>query len=131
MIAFHEARVFEAVNRLEEELKKAALAMLEVFDELCGALRALPPGADPAAAVKAALTFPKLLHAYLTAFQAWKRPDEAKLTERIKHALSALSTSSTLHLCLLANVVTSSIILGGESALRLRARSASAATISA
>jgi hypothetical protein len=90
MIAFHEARVFEAVNRLEEELKKAALAMLEVFDELCGALRALPPGADPAAAVKAALTFPKLLHAYLTAFQAWKRPDEAKLTERIKHALSAL-----------------------------------------
>jgi len=90
MIAFHEARVFEQVDNLEKDLIKAATAMLEVFDELCGALRALPTGADPAAAVKAALTFPKLLHAYLNAFNAWKRPDEAKLAGRIKHALSAL-----------------------------------------
>lgn len=90
MIAFHKARAFEEVNSLGENLIKAALAMLEVFEKLCGALRALPPGADPADAVKAALTFPKLLHEYLTAFQAWKRSDGEKMTQRIKHALSAL-----------------------------------------
>jgi hypothetical protein len=89
-LAYHPTNVFESINKLENELHVAAVKMLEVFDALCLGILASKRGADIKEPVKQALSFPGVLHAYLKAFQAWKLPDEAKLTDRIKHALTAL-----------------------------------------
>ena len=90
MIVFHDAQLFKAVNQLEKRLKEAALAMFKVFEELCGALRALPPGADPANAVEAvkdARTFPKLLYDYLTVYQEWFAGEVENQQYSIRHGL--------------------------------------------
>jgi hypothetical protein len=90
MIAYHPNDVFESINELETDLHLAAVAMLEVFDTLCIAIIASKRGTDLTEPIKKALNFPGVLHTYLKAFQAWKLPDEAKLTARITHALTAL-----------------------------------------
>ncbi|KAJ1465578.1 T-complex protein 11-domain-containing protein [Baffinella frigidus] len=90
MIAYHQTNVFESINDRERELHTASVKMLEVFDTVTRAIAVSKPGRDTRQAVQTALTFPGVLHTYLKAFQAWKLPDEAKLTDRIKHALTAL-----------------------------------------
>jgi len=90
MIAHHSTSVFESINTLEAELIDAARKMLIVFDTLCSSIISSKRGADIREPVKRALSFPGVLHRYLQAFHTWKIPDEAKLTDRIKHALTAL-----------------------------------------
>lgn len=94
IVGFHDALLFKAVNQLETELKTAALAMLEVFEELCGALRALPCGADPANAVKTvknALAFPKLLLTYLTVYKEWNAVVLENHRYSLEHTLAELA----------------------------------------
>jgi hypothetical protein len=98
MIAYRASDVFE---RIDMRLHVAAVEMLKVFDGLCLAICSDLPGKDIAVAVKAALKFPGVLHEYLKAFQAWKVPDEAKLTGRIKHALTALYQAEDHLVCTL------------------------------
>jgi len=82
--------VFESVNQLETELIMCAHEMLAIFEALSTALRAPATAEAHRVAVHTALGFPLALHNYLKAFQAWKLPDEKKLTDRIAHALEAL-----------------------------------------
>ncbi|KAJ1468901.1 T-complex protein 11-domain-containing protein [Baffinella frigidus] len=90
MIAYHPTSVFERITKLETDLQDASVKMLEVFDPLCLGILQSKRGSCIKEHVTKALTFPGVLHTYLKAFQAWKLPDEAKLTDRIKHALTAL-----------------------------------------
>jgi T-complex protein 11 len=90
MMAYHASNVFESINKLETDLQAASVAMLNVFDELCLSITSSKRGTDIKDAIKKALSFPGVLHTYLKAFQAWKLPDEAKIADRIRHALTAL-----------------------------------------
>jgi hypothetical protein len=90
MITHPSEEVFEDINTLESELIVAARNMLLVFDTLCISITSSKRGSDINEPVKKALSFPVVLHRYLAAFKRWKLPDEAKLTDRIKHAITAL-----------------------------------------
>ena len=90
MIAYHTTNVFDSINKLETDLKIAAVEMLKVFDTLCLAILDAKLGADIKEPVEKALAFPGVLHTYLKAFSAWKLVDEVKLTDRLLHALTAL-----------------------------------------
>lgn len=90
MIAYHPRSVFERVRQLETELIDASIKMLAVFDAICLAIIDTHGDSFNKKPDDEALTFPGVLHAYLKAFEAWKLLDEAKLTDRIKHALNAL-----------------------------------------
>ena len=90
MIAFRSTHVFEGMGPLEQALFESAVPMLNMFHAICDALMASPNKCF--SDVPSALTkeFPTVLFEYLKRFKAWKVPDEAKLTCRIKHALVAL-----------------------------------------
>ena len=91
MIAYHPAQVFERTTKLEVALCEAAVNMLKVFDVMCTDIANSTRGSCLRETCEKARTFPHVLHVYLDAFQAWKLPDEVKLTERIQHALDALA----------------------------------------
>jgi hypothetical protein len=91
MIAYHPAQVFERTTNLEVALCEAAVNMLKVFDVMCTDIANSTRGSCLRETCEKARTFPSVLHDYLDAFQAWKLPDEVKLTERIQHALDALA----------------------------------------
>lgn len=82
--------VFESIHKLEQDLIERSRAMLAIFDALHTALLHGGTAEAHAAAVRSAIKFPLALHEYLQAFQAWKKPDERKITDRIAHALDAL-----------------------------------------
>jgi len=88
MIAYRSTHVFESMGPLEHALLEAATPLLTKFQQICSLIRekkafgAVPPGMTH--------DFPTMLFDYLKRFKAWKVPDEAKLTCRIKHALVAL-----------------------------------------
>lgn len=88
MIAYRPTHVFESMGALEHALLEAATPLLTLFQKLCGELQAK----KAFSAVRPELTkdFSNMLFEYLKCFKAWKVPDEAKLTCRIKHALIAL-----------------------------------------
>ncbi len=90
MIAYRSTHVFESMGMLEQALLESAVPMINQFHAICDALVATPGRCFQA--VPSALTeeFPTALFEYLKRFKAWKVPDEAKLTCRIKHALIAL-----------------------------------------
>jgi hypothetical protein len=90
MIAHHPTKVFESIHAREADLQVASTAMLKVFDALVGAISSSNQGDRCEDAIKVALPFPGVLHTYLKAFEVWKLQDEAKLTDRIRHALIAL-----------------------------------------
>jgi hypothetical protein len=92
MITFKPDEVFESIhkNSLEEDLIRCGSEMLAVFSALFTALRAPATTEAHRATVAAGLGFHLVLHNYLKAFQAWKLPDEKKITARITHALGAL-----------------------------------------
>ena len=88
MIAYRSTHVFESMGALEHALLEAATPLLTKFQQICSVIRDRKAFSE----VPAGMThdFPTLLFEYLKRFKAWKVPDEAKLTCRIKHALVAL-----------------------------------------
>lgn len=88
MIAYRPSHVFESMGQLEQPLFESSVPLLNMFHGICNALLACKCFAQ----VPSTLTkeFPTALFEYLKRFKAWKVPDEAKLTCRIKHALVAL-----------------------------------------
>jgi hypothetical protein len=89
-IAFHPTDVFENMTKREVELKDAAFQLLRVFDTLCLDIVGSKRGTCLQEMTTNALNFPGVLHRYLEAFETWKLWDEARLTDRITHALTAL-----------------------------------------
>jgi hypothetical protein len=88
MIAYRSTHVFENMGALEHALLDAATPLLTKFQEMCNVVR--EKKAFSAVPVELSRDFPTMLFDYLKRFKAWKVPDEAKLTCRIKHALVAL-----------------------------------------
>jgi len=90
MIAYRPTHVFEAMGAMEQALFESAVPMLNEFHAMCDALMQAP--FRHFQMVPAALTkeFPTTLFEFLRRFKAWKVPDEAKLSCRIRHALVAL-----------------------------------------
>jgi hypothetical protein len=89
MIALRPTHVFEAMGPLEQALHEAALPLLIKFEQIATQIISSPNGFQD---VPHDITdgFPTMLFEFLKHFKAWKVPDEAKLTCRIKHALIAL-----------------------------------------
>lgn len=89
MIAYRPTHVFEAMGTLEQALYESATPLIVAFEKIRDSLRRAKGNF---AQVRHELTkdFPTLLFEFLKRFKAWKVPDEAKLTSRIKHALIAL-----------------------------------------
>ena len=92
MIAYRPTHVFESMAPLEQSLFESAVPLMSAFEKIVDCLRSQDQSTAHFASVPADLTkeFPVLLFEYLKRFTAWKIPDEAKLTCRIKHALIAL-----------------------------------------
>ena len=88
MVAYRPTHVFESMGTLEQALCDAAKPLLAAFERIWRLLLSGKSFSE----VPHQLTrnFPTLLFEYLKRFKAWKVPDEAKLTCRIKHALIAL-----------------------------------------
>jgi hypothetical protein len=86
MIAFFPSNVFERVGTIECRAIDAALPLIAVLERLRVAL--LTPGLLLPRALLFDLT--PLIYAYIRHFNAWKKPDEAKLLQRIRNALWAL-----------------------------------------
>ena len=89
MIVHYPREVFESMGPLERLLFQAAVALLESFERILGALDQCD-GAFASVPVTTTDQFPRLLYDYLSHFRAWKSPDQARLVTRIKHALIAL-----------------------------------------
>ena len=88
MIAHRPTHVFESMGTAERSLHQAARTLLASFEGIAAAV----DRCESFAAVPVDVTegFQHFLYEYLRLFTAWKVPDEAKLTSRIKHALVAL-----------------------------------------
>ena len=91
MVAYKSTNVFESVGPLEQALMESATRLIASFEEICNRIMHCRSFSK----VPAELTkdFPTLLFKYLKCFKAWKVPDEAKLSCRIKWALVALYRS--------------------------------------
>jgi hypothetical protein len=90
MIAFRPTHVFESMGTLEQALFESAVPVLSQFEQMCKTLLAAPFKNFQCIPANQTKDFPTTLFEYLRRFKAWKVPDEAKLTCRIKHALVAL-----------------------------------------
>ena len=88
MIAYRSTHVFESMGALEHALLDAATPLLEKFQQICSVIREKKAFSEVPHGLSC--DFPTMLFEYLKRFKAWKVPDEAKLTCRIKHALIAL-----------------------------------------
>ena len=90
MIAFRPTDVFESMGALEQALYDSATPLMASFERICSCIRASPNHTFQEVPHELTRDFPTMLLEYLKRFKAWKVPDEAKLTSRIKHALVAL-----------------------------------------
>ena len=90
MIAYRPTHVFESMGQVETDLVVSAKTMLATLESITQTL--MKSVGKRFAEVPAVLTknFQTIMFDYLKSFKAWKIPDEAKLTCRIKHALVAL-----------------------------------------
>jgi len=88
MIAVQPTRVFESMGPLEKSLFESAVGLTTSLEHL--ATDVARTGAFCLVGADMAESFPKAIFEFLRRFKAWKVPDEAKLTCRIKHALIAL-----------------------------------------
>ena len=89
MIAFRPTHVFESMGTLEKALYDSAVPLLKQFEQICAVFQS-GAGSFDQVPVKLTSDFPTRIFEFLKRFKAWKVPDEAKLTARIKHALIAL-----------------------------------------
>ena len=90
MIAYRPTHVFESMGTLEQALYESATPLLTTFEKICSHIITSPGKSFQEVPHDLTKDFPSLLFEYLKRFKAWKVPDEAKLTCRIKHALIAL-----------------------------------------
>lgn len=90
MIAIRPTHVFESMGTLEQSLFESAMPLLSQFQTICSTLKSAPFPHFQCVPSDQTKDFPTALFEYLKRFKAWKVPDEAKLTCRIKHALVAL-----------------------------------------
>ena len=90
MIAFFPQRVFDNMGPLENALFEVAGPLIALFERICRIIHSSPERSFRAVPADVSREFPAMLFSYLTRFKAWKVPDEAKLTCRIRHALTAL-----------------------------------------
>ena len=88
MIVFRPTHVFESMGQLENTLHKSATPLVARFERIADCLAT--KGSFQSVPVQLSIDFTSLLFEFLKDFKAWKVPDEAKLTCRIKHALIAL-----------------------------------------
>ena len=88
MAAYRPTHVFETMGPLECSLHESAIALIQAFEAICERMKDGTAFANVPHEVTRDLNV--LLFEYLKRFKAWKVPDEAKLTMRIKHALVAL-----------------------------------------
>ena len=88
MIVFRPTHVFESMGQLEQKLYNSAIPLVSRFECIADCLAT--KGSFQSVPVQLSIDFTSLLFEFLRAFKAWKVPDEAKLTCRIKHALIAL-----------------------------------------
>jgi hypothetical protein len=88
MIAVQPTQVFESMGVLEKSLFESAVVLTTSLEHL--ATDVARTGAFCLVGADMAESFPKAIFEFLRRFKAWKVPDEAKLTCRIKHALIAL-----------------------------------------
>jgi hypothetical protein len=79
--------VFESIGPLEAALLPLSVRLLMEFERLCLELSTGPIQKIDRGLV---MQFPDTLNEYVSAFKAWKIPDEEKLANRLKHALNAL-----------------------------------------
>jgi hypothetical protein len=90
MIAYRPTHVFESMGTLEQALFESAVPLLNQFQTMSNTLLAAPYKHFQMVPSDQTKDFPMALFEYLKRFKAWKVPDEAKLTCRIKNALVAL-----------------------------------------
>jgi len=90
MIAYRPTHVFESMGALEQALYESATPLLTTFERICSHIQSSPGKSFQEVPHELTKDFPTMLFEYLKRFKAWKVPDEAKLTCRIKHALIAL-----------------------------------------
>jgi hypothetical protein len=90
MIAYRPNQVFESMGTLEQALYESAVSLLTTFQRIIQCIRSASMRCFQEVPYDLTQGFPGMLHQYLQRFKAWKVPDEAKLTCRIKHALIAL-----------------------------------------
>ena len=90
MIAYRPTHVFESMGTLEQALCEAATPLLTAFENICSSIQSSRSRSFQEVPHELTKNFNTLLFEYLKRFKAWKVPDEAKLTCRIKHALIAL-----------------------------------------
>jgi hypothetical protein len=88
MIAFRPTHVFESMGQLEQALFESAVPLITNFQRIVECVAS--GGSFQVVSPELTCQFPTMLFEYLKRFKAWKVPDEAKLTCRIKHALIAL-----------------------------------------
>ena len=90
MIAYRPTHVFESMGALEHELLEATTPLLATFQKIVDCIRSSAGHSFQDVPHELTKNFPTMLFEFLKRFKAWKVPDEAKLTCRIKHALIAL-----------------------------------------
>eukprot|EP00291_Cryptomonas_curvata_P026192 CAMPEP_0172174800 /NCGR_PEP_ID=MMETSP1050-20130122/13871_1 /TAXON_ID=233186 /ORGANISM="Cryptomonas curvata, Strain CCAP979/52" /LENGTH=643 /DNA_ID=CAMNT_0012846827 /DNA_START=422 /DNA_END=2354 /DNA_ORIENTATION=- len=90
MIAYRPTHVFESMGALEQSLFESAMPLLTTFERIIQCIRSSAKRSFQEVPPDLTEGFPTMLFEYLKRFKAWKVPDEAKLTCRIKHALIAL-----------------------------------------
>lgn len=83
MIAFRPSQVFESMGALEKELLEASVLLLTKFQFILDCV-------VRTGSANHTEGFLGVLYEYLRRFKAWKIPDEARLTGRIRNALVAL-----------------------------------------
>ena len=88
MIAFRPTHVFESMGEREQSLFESAGPLISCFERIVDSLAT--NGSFYLVSFDLTVGFVPMLLSYLKCFKAWKVPDEAKLTCRIKHALLAL-----------------------------------------
>ena len=88
MIVHYPANVFEDLDaQLVVDLREVAAPLLASFEQICALCDTVGFDGVPH---NLSHQFVQQLPTYMTRFRAWKIPDEAKLSQRIRHALTAL-----------------------------------------
>jgi hypothetical protein len=95
MIVSRPQNVFETMGDSENRLAVSASAFTTNVESIVSLIQA--EGHYNAIPQDLTTTFPEILNAYLTDFQAWKTPDLAKVHDRITNALRALYAAK--HYC--------------------------------
>jgi hypothetical protein len=95
MIAYKQSYVFEDIRELETTLLGSATVFVELMERIARLI--IEQGSFSNIPKDVTANFSACLFRFLRDFNAWKVPDEAKLTRRIWHALIALEEAQ-MHL---------------------------------